>query len=826
MEPGAWAEIEDILAEAMDAETGARAALLARRCGGRPEVLAEVESLLAAHDRASRFLEPGAARPAVESSDEIGALIDGYRLVAPIGQGGMGDVYRAERADGTFAHAVAIKIGRATLGGRDAARRFQAEQQILAALHHPHIVTLFDGGTLPDGRPYFVMELVDGVPVTRYCRDAALDLDARLRLFRLVCAAVQHAHRHSVVHRDLKPANILVTTDGVPKVLDFGIAKLLDSPEGSANPTLTGPWSGPLTPNYASPEQLRGLAVTTASDIYALGVLLFELAAGVRPYEAERKPLDEVLDLVVRGDTPRPSATAAARGAAPAERRRLRGDLDAIVLKAMHKEPARRYGSAEELAGDIGRFLDGRPVVAREPSFGYLAWTLTKRHTAAVALAGIALVAVLTALGAALWQRQIAVRERARAERNFAETRQIANTLLFKIHDAIVPLAGSTPVRKTIADEATRYLARLEADSGRDPALRLELSRAYARLGAVLGNPSTPNLGDHAGALEKLRRARDLLLPLAAPADAPDDVLTSLVDVDTLLATVLQSAGSEGASEARTMSAEAVATAERLVRRSPSEERFRSQLGSAVFNRAIVDAGSKASLPHWQRALEIYGSLLADRPDDPKRQRNVALVHKYIGGVYDHAQEVDEAGRHYQRALELDERLLAQQPDSRQAKFDVAIDLANTGTSAAKQGNHRRSIAAFERSLRLRQELAASDPDDVLARSRLGSLHYRLAFQYQAVGDLTRARALLDRGVALLEASLQGNSHRYVQGELAWALAQSGHLARAEGNRARACADFERAQQEFDRLRQAGPLAPHRDEAAGGVASALRACRA
>ena len=329
----------------------------------------------------------------------IGSTIGPFQLVANIGAGGMGTIYLAERADGGFAQRVAVKIIATPVSHAGAARRFRAERQILASLRHPHIVSLMDGGVTPDGHAYLVMEYVDGVPIATYCAEHALSLTDRLQLFRNVCAAVHYAHRHSVVHRDLKPANILVTSDGAPKVLDFGVAKMLDeSLPGGGTATSIG--TVPLTPNYASPEQLRGVTLTTSSDVYALGVLLYELTAGVRPYETDGKSLDEMLRIVIDAEHRRPSSrTDSLEKPLPYDRRRaLKGDIDAIVLRAMAKQPEDRYGSAEELSEDVGRFIAGAPVIAREPSFGYVMRKLAGRHKAAFVSAGVSLVLIVGAL--------------------------------------------------------------------------------------------------------------------------------------------------------------------------------------------------------------------------------------------------------------------------------------------------------------------------------------------------------------------------------------------------------------------------------------------
>jgi serine/threonine-protein kinase len=431
--PQFWEEVEEIVDAAIDEAAESRARLLDERCAGRPDLRAEVESLLASSSRAGAFLA-GTALDAPLSGDTqppdlAGTSVGAFRLERRIGAGGMGVVYEAKRTGDGFEQRVAVKLVDAPLRGRTTLRYFKSERQILASLHHPHIVALLDGGVSAAGQPYLVMEYVDGTPITRHCSGRALDLEARLRLFQQVCAAVQNAHGHGVVHRDIKPGNILVTSDGIPKILDFGVAKLLDDSPSRSDATLTG-LLDPLTPNYASPEQLRGLAITTASDIYALGVLLFELLAGVRCYDTSGKPLDEVVRIVVDDAPRRPSdAARAAEGGLPYDARRLRGDLDAIVLKAMAKEPVRRYASAQELSDDIGRYLGGRAVIAREPSFGYVVRRLAARHKVAVASAVVSIAGIVVALAVALWQAQLARVERDRAQIQSDKATQVSSFL-------------------------------------------------------------------------------------------------------------------------------------------------------------------------------------------------------------------------------------------------------------------------------------------------------------------------------------------------------------------------------------------------------------
>jgi len=741
------AAVEFVFDEVVDLDPSSRAARLDARLDLRPELRMEIEALLRAHASVGGFMEPvdSLTSPRVPPAPEgrLGAIVGAWRLLRRIGAGGMGDVYLAERADGAFAGHAAVKFTRAYLVDPVAARRFSLERQFLASLHHPNIVTLLDGGATPAGEGYLVMEYVEGTPITEFCRVRALPLDARLSLMRQVCGAVQYAHQRAIVHRDLKPGNILVTEDGVPKILDFGVAKLLEG--AGADEALTiGVLPGPLTPNYASPEQLRGLGVTTAADVYSLGVLLYEMATGERPYETAGRTLDAVVRIVVDTEPSRPSAPRTGGDTTlPYPRHHLRGDLDAVVLKAMRKEPEERYGSAGELGDDLLRFLSGEPVVAREPSLGYTLRRLAARNKAVVAVTASALIAIVGALGIALWQRQVAVREQARSEQRFREVRQLANSLIFRIHDRVAKLPGSTPVRREIVDEALTYLERLERDSAGDEALQLELAAAYRQIGSILGSAGQPNLGDRDGARRQFQRSRELLLPIASRAEASPEAIESLVTTDRQLANVMKRMGRGPAAVA--LAGEAVAHAERAVRASHRDAK--ALLARAVFEAAMAVHPTDASLPHWRRAETLWVELLAEQPDDPARQRNLGLVDKYLGSVLDGRGENDEAAVHYARALKLDEGRLARTPDDRQVQFDTAISLANMGSIAQDRGDNGQALTLFSRSLQIRAALSDSDPDDVLARGRVAWVRMRLARLEKARGDLGAALAHARRSV-------------------------------------------------------------------------------
>jgi eukaryotic-like serine/threonine-protein kinase len=802
------ADLEAIFAEAADADSDTRRSLLASRCIGRPRLQVEVEALLASHDQLGGFLgaPEGEARPEDNEDAEggnpdrlrIGSLVGPYRLIEQIGEGGMGNVYLAERADGLFSHRVAIKVTRTSVRDGDTARRFRAERQILASLQHPNIVTLLDGGVTAVGEAYLVMEYVAGAAITRHCRTLGLSLEQRLQLIRQVSSAVQFAHQRGIVHRDLKPGNILVSADGVPKVLDFGVAKLLES-STPGDSTLTRAFPGPLTPNYASPEQLRGLPVTTASDVYALGVLTYEVVTGVRPYDTSGKTLDQVLEMVLETEPSRPSAArepAAPSGDAPAySRARLKGDLDAVVLKAMSKEADRRYGSAGELADDLERFLTGKPVVAREPSMGYMLRRVAGRHKAVVTFAAAAVLTIIAALGVAVWQRQVAVRAQARAERRFNETRQLANTLVFKIHDAVAPLAGSTPVRRTIVNEALAYLERLEAESGGDESLQLELSRAYRQIGFIQGNIGSANLGNRSEALKQFEKARRLGLPLALKSGATPGAISNLASVDLVMVPLVKATA--GVEAAAVLGREAVAQAEAVVRLGGETPETRGLLGRALFALALVYHSSLESVPHWQRAKDHYEHDLTARPESEEHQRNVALVCKYLGAVYEAAGDDPAALALQRRALELDERRYAANPTSRQTQFDLATSLSTVGTMIERAGKLEEAASLYSRSLEIRRRLSDSDPEDMLSRARTGYMQMRLALLELSRRRPAVARELAKAAIALQETVVLATKEKTNRRELAASQYALGGAERDLGNVARACQLFRQSDTAF-----------------------------
>ncbi len=492
--PERWPDLEALLDHALDLPPDERAAFLEAVRADDPDLLEEVREVLRAGDRARTLLQDSGLLlrwqhelPEVpdDEDDLAGTTVGRYRLLEEIGRGGMGTVYHTERADGAFEQTVALKLVRRGMNSVAVVRRFRHERQVLAGLDHPHVARLLDGGRSDDGRPYFVMELVRGEPITDWANRRRLGVAARLRLFGQICQAVAFAHRNLVVHRDLKPSNILITAEGHVKLLDFGIAKLLTPNVAEATLTQTGGLM--LTPQYAAPEQLRGEAVTTATDVYALGVLLYELLAGQPPYRLATSSPAEWERVVGEVQPPRPSAAvtpeAPATHGLPPDRlkRRLRGDLDTICLKALRKEPERRYASAEALGEDLGRHLAGLPVEARRDTAGYRMRKFMRRHRGAVAASAAVVVAFLSLVGFYTWQLAA---ERDRAQQEAATAEQVTAFLAGVFEGANPFEGGSEDV--TALELLEQGVEQVDALDG-EPAVQTELLSVLGNVYSDLG---------------------------------------------------------------------------------------------------------------------------------------------------------------------------------------------------------------------------------------------------------------------------------------------------------------------------------------------------
>ena len=767
--------------DALDRPEGERDAFLAAGSVGDDALATEVRALLAAHDAAEatgHLDRPLLDRDGGAFGDPaVGRAVGPWRLTARLGEGGMGAVYRAERADGAYERAVAVKLIRPgpDLGAAPPlGRRLAAERRILARLEHPHVARLYDGGVTAEGAPYLVMELVDGTPVTAYAEARGLDVEARLRLFLQVCDAVAYAHRHLVVHRDLKPSNVLVTEDhaGAPqvKLLDFGIATLLAEGDDGAARTRT---VGAMTPAYAAPEQVRGEAVTTATDVYALGVLLYELLAGRRPYELARRTAAEVERLVCEAAPPRPSQAAPD----PALARRLRGDLDTVVAKAMAKEPERRYASAEALAEDLRRHLAGLPVAARPASAGYRLRKFAARHRAGVAAAAAVAVALVGGLGAALWQAHAAQVERQKAER--------VSAFLQETLASADPYEGrrSVTVEEVLDEAAARAGAELAGQPEIEAAVRHTLGTTYH------------SLGRPAAAARELERALALRRRLhgdahpetAATLDALGTLALDRADypaADTLLARALavrRRHPGPGAADLAATLLHIGALHQAQSRPDEAEARYREAL--ALARRA--GGGPSAALAHLGTLLYEQGAyveadtLLAEAEAALRRRRSAeeqarsprlaavlnarAWVHYYLG-AYDRVQPL------------LDEALAIRRRAFGPGHPEVGLALNELGWFHQDRGRYALADSLLREALATYRAAYGDRHEDVPA------VLVNLAAGQRALGHLDAAAAYLEEALRIRRA-LSGDDHpdlAYVYNNLARVERERGRLAEAE----------------------------------------------
>ena len=655
-------------------------------CAGDPELRAEVESLLAHHD-------PPTA-PDVAAGETLAAAAAGfpsrigpYRVLHELGRGGMGVVYLGVRDDDQFTQHVAIKVLKRGMDTDEILRRFKLERQLLSALNHQGIARLYDGGVTDDGLPYFAIEYVEGQPLDEYCDTRRLRIAERLELFRSVCAAVHYAHQNLVVHRDLKPSNILVTKEGVPKLLDFGIAKRISPQPFLVGVDPTAPELRIMTPEYASPEQVRGNPITTASDVYALGVLLYQLVTGHRPYQLHSRIQDEIERVICEVDPEKPSTAVSKieedveegvtpdgstttitpeqvskvrEGRPERLRRRLAGDIDNIVLMAMRKEPQRRYASAEQFAEDIRHHLQGLPVLARRDTFGYRSMKFIRRHRLGVGAAAVIALLLVGGITGTTWGWQVAGTERDRAQRMFDQVRQIAHTFMFDFHDSIEKLDGSLGARELLVVTALGYLNGLRQEVGDDRALKRELASGYERIGDVWGGVRNPSHGDTGQALENYRTALELRKALAAAS--PDDTglrrefATSHMKIGDMLRRTGDMAGALVAYR------EALGIYEALVAADPRSVAVRHDLAVGLSNEAavLVRVGRPADATKlYERSLAIRQQLAQERPKELSIRRGLSVVHIRLGWQLKTAGDLQGAHEHYEEGVKIRERLLA-----------------------------------------------------------------------------------------------------------------------------------------------------------------------
>jgi eukaryotic-like serine/threonine-protein kinase len=748
-----WQRMRELFHACVDLNRAQQEELLMRECAGDPELKSEVESLLASLEASKTFLETPAAQPAAAGeSSWIGRTLGVYRIISLLAAGGMGEVYRAVRADGLYPQAVAIKLIRRELVGQVLLSRFRAEREILAALQHPNIARILDAGIADAGLPYIVMELIDGEPIDRYCEHHGLSVRQRLELFIDVCAAVHFAHQHLTVHRDLKPGNILVTGDGVVKLLDFGIAKVLDADGAADAPTSLHA----MTPEYSSPEQIRREPITTATDIYSLGVILYRLLTGSSPYQSSGNDPYALAREVCDTEPLKPSANVA-HEATFSGRKQLSGDLDSIVLMALRKERDRRYESVQQFAADVERYLDNRTVMARPRTWSYAAGRFVARNRA-VSFASLLLVVVLVA-GIVATQRQtrIAAAERDRAQRHFDSVRQLANSFMFDIHDEIAKLPGSTKARQLLVNKALTYLDLLAKEPGADPKLQLELAEAYMRVGGVQGQIGYNNLGDHAAALNSFLKAIALLEHALGsdPAGRPESM--QLARAYNLASANLNTLGRPA--EELSMISKELDLAQRRLERVPDSIDVRARVGHAFYRRSQFRSGqgdAAGATADAQHAVDLYEDLITRDPDY-KHRDNLAFAYSNLAEIL--LKSDDPASRSQgieflRKALSTMQAALAadKHGDDVSAQRHLAMSAGELGAALVTVGQAREGLPYFDQSLPIFRALYDADKASRLARLDLVVSDENAGNLWVALGDPAKAMDYCRAAVKLLGA--------------------------------------------------------------------------
>ena len=752
-----WQQVKAVLDGALERTGAERMAFLAATCQGDEELRNEVDSLLASEAKAEDFIETPIFRIWKEDEKPLaeGQRIGAYRIVREAGRGGMGAVYLAERADEEFRRQAAIKLVRRGMDTDEIVRRFRAERQILANLDHPNVARLLDAGTTEDGRPYFVMEWVEGRPIDEYCDAHQLPTRERLELFRKVCSAVHFAHQNLVVHRDLKPGNILVTAEGEPKLLDFGIAKLLAS-EQEPFTALTRVGLRPMTPEFASPEQVRGEAITTASDVYALGVLLYVLLTGHSPYKPAAGDPQGLARAICETSPPRPSSVIGRmkevdRPDGPALRRRLVGDLDNIVLMAMKKEPQRRYASVDQLSNDIGRHLQGLPVAARKDTVGYRAAKFVGRHKLGVGLAAAVLLLIVgfSITVTLLWQQAVEERRRSVAVVKFLED-------IFESPNPELA-RGENVTAREVLDQGVQVIQTSLQDQ---PELRADLMETMGRVYRNMGlQASAKRLLQTSLSLR--RQSRDLEDPQVA--HNLHNLANVLRDLDEN------------------------AAAESLIREAIDIQYRIGDTENLAYAIGLNNLGAiLEEKEEFDQAEALYKESLALKRRLPDADvDDIASSLNNLGKLYYTRGDYAAAEPYYREALAIRRRTSKGLPDPK-----TAINLGNLASLLEETGQLTEAEALYREALSIRRKLYPN------GHPRLARTLNNLGYLLQAKGDAEGAEKCYLEAVAIADKTL-GPDHQerasYLR-NLAVALLALGRSAEAEDAAREAVTVFRKAE--------------------------------
>lgn len=748
MSPEQWKKVKSVFNEVSELPERDRSSFLAQF---EDKIRLEVEKMLEAVKEESILLN----EPIVDFKEFVEIpmpkQIGDYKIIRQIGRGGMGTVYEAFRETENFKQHVALKVIRHGMDNEVILKRFRAEQQILASLDHPNIGRFLDGGKTFDGLPFYAMEFIQGLPIDEFCQQKKLTNEEKVKLFRKVCSAVSYAHTNLIVHRDLKPSNIIVTANGTPKLLDFGIAKVLDVNSTEAG---TATQLGMMTPQYASPEQIRGEKVNTLSDVYSLGVIFYEILIGVKPYETDGKNYAEILEIITQTKPIKPSENQRSK----IKDQKFEGDLDNIVLKSLQKSPERRYQSVEQFSEDLRRHLVGLPITARPDTFSYRFSKFVERNKIGVAAGVLVFLSLLTGIGLASWQAYRAEKQRLLAEKRFAEVRTIANNVVFKYHDEIAKLNGSTAVREMLVKDATTYLDNLAADSANDADLEQELGLAYLKLADVQGKIYAANVGNTDGALESYDKSINLLEKVveAKPNEkSPKEDLIKAIDAKVSL----MARSHFNSADKFALLDKSSKILENLLRDEPENPKRLTQLATLYirYGDSVGFLNNKESLlkklEHHQKALPIAEKLFKIAPQEADSLKILAQTNQRIGTDYfwlgqnaelnnlfeESKPFFQQALPYHQKMLELIEQAILINPNDPNLKRNRIAVISSYAETISRNGNEKEALELANQALSLAKEIQENDPANQEAKFEVATIYGLIAKIYSIFNDDKKA---------------------------------------------------------------------------------------
>lgn len=755
-----WKKVKGIFNEASELPKAERSSFLAQFSD---DIRLEVEKMLSAHEEESLLLNT----PIFDFKDfEETALpekIADYKIIREIGHGGMGTVYEAVRETENFKQKVALKVIRRGMNNEIILKRFRSEQQILASLEHPNIGRFLDGGKTADALPFYAMEFIEGLPIDAFCRQNDLTVEEKVKLFRDVCTAVSYAHTNLIVHRDLKPSNIIVTENGTPKLLDFGIAKVLDIDSKEIG---TATQLGMMTPQYASPEQIRGEKVTTLSDVYSLGIIFYEILTDEKPYELDNKNYAEILEIITQTEPPKPSEYPKSQFLNP----KLKGDLDIITLKSLQKSSERRYQSVQEFSEDLRRHLVGLPIAARPDTFQYRLSKFVERNKAGVAAAVLVFLSLLIGIGVASWQAYRAETQRLLAEKRFSEVRTIANNLVYKYTDEISNLPNSMQIRAQLLQDGSNYLDRLAEDSAGDFLLQKELAEAYLKLGDLKGQPHSNSLGDTAGAIESYQKALVLLENVYQNAQPEEKISQALALVRLYRQiSVAYSRANAEATKRKENNDKLRVLIEEMAQKFPESLDFKiesARLKLAEANRLLkknFDEGEtlfdKTILPTVSEIEKDAGADAASRSFASKVYDDLMWIFweraKLLRQIDENSERAKQIlARGYQFALHSEKfkaNNFAQNPDDIKTKRSLMVGQVNVGISLHLLDRFDESLNHLNKGDMLIKEIIAFDPNNIQAFFDEGSVLSELGILHDRKKDYQTALKFYEKSIASLD---------------------------------------------------------------------------